>query len=56
MDLVFGISANLLVEGYSDIDQQLSQVQELRPILQKLEELKNIPIFDKAMQLEQQPG
>lgn len=49
LDLIFELAQNLKWEGITDIDQKLMNVKEIRPVLEKLEELKNIPIIDKAM-------
>lgn len=45
-----------MIENRTDADQNVSDVAQMRPILQKLEELKNIPIIDKAIELTQDNG
>lgn len=55
MDLIYEIAKNLQFEGRTDMDQHFSSDIDMRPILQKLEELKNITIIDRAMTLRQQP-
>lgn len=56
LDLVFELAQVLTWEGRTDLDQKLFKVNEVRPILEKLEELKNVPIIDKAIDLMKTEG
>lgn len=49
MDLVFELANAMKWKDVSEMDQKLLNVAEVRPMLEKLEELKNIPIIDRAM-------
>lgn len=56
LDLVFDLAQNLTWEGRSRIDQKLFKIPEVVPLLERLEELKNVPIIDKAIDLTKEPG
>lgn len=56
LDLVFELAQVLTWEGRTDIDQKLFTMTEVRPILEKLEELKNIPIVDKTIDMMKTEG
>lgn len=56
LDLVFELAQALKWKDISKIDQKLVNVQEIRPVLEKLEELTNIPIVDKALETIKEEG
>lgn len=56
LDLVFDLAQNLTWEGRSRIDQKLFNIPEVVPLLERLEELKNVPIIDKAIDLTKESG
>lgn len=56
LDLIFGLAMVLGLEGKGELDRELSKIAQIRPLIERLEEVKNIPIVDKAMEIIQMPG
>lgn len=56
MDLIFELAQALKWKDLSEVDQKLIGAPEIRPTLERLEELKNIPIIDKAMEAIKEKG
>lgn len=56
LDLVFELAQALRWEGKTELDQKLMKIPEIRPVLERLEELKNIPIIDKAIDTMNEAG
>lgn len=56
LDLIFELAHALKWKDISGIDQRLIGEPQLREMLEKLEELVNIPIIDKAFETIKEPG
>lgn len=56
MDLIFELAQALKWKDTTQVDQKLMGEPQIRPVLEKLEELTNIPIVDKALEAIKEPG
>lgn len=56
LDLVFELAQVLRWEGKTQLDQKLGNIQQMGGLLERLEELKNVPIVDRAIDTMNEPG